>query len=306
MKDENFCRFKGVMYALPERLSNILLKLPIFLKNSACEIRLRKNGPLCITAGKTFYISEDAVASTRLPFNPLIVTEADLKEVILRITDHSVYRRTDELRQGYLSMRMGCRAGVCGSFSSSGTVTVSSVNIRIAREIKGCADKLLPYCKGGLLIAGPPGSGKTTLLRDLVRQLSNRGERVCVVDTRGEICGDQSGGKTLDVGVNTDIITGLKKAEGAEIALRTMFPQYIFFDEVSSSEELRLIKESFFAGVTIITTAHARTAEDLRKRAVITELMGGPIENLVLLDAEPGKEFSILSQFMEKGAKSLA
>ncbi len=294
MNDVNKDRFSSVLYALPERIVSRLIKLPAFLKSETFEIRLRLNRPVCITASKTFYISEDAVASTIIPSNPLTVSKAELKEVILRITDRSVYARTGELEQGYLSMRMGCRAGVCGNFLK-GNFDVTSVNIRIAREVKGSADRLLPFAEKGLLIAGPPGSGKTTLLRDLIRQLSNSGKRVCVVDTRGEICGGvgQSG---LEVGVNTDVITGLGKAEGAEIALRTMFPQYIAFDEVASGRELELIKESFFAGVSILTTVHADNLYDLKRRPVTAGLMNGPIENIVLLDPVPGKDFSFVKR----------
>ena len=294
MNDVKKDRFSCVLYALPERISKVLSRLPEFLKNETFEIRLRRDRPVCLTASRVFYISSDAVASTLIPKDPLKITKAELKEVILRITDRSIYARTRELKNGYLSMRNGCRAGVCGSFSG-GSFDVTSVNIRIAREIKGCADRLLPLCDRGLLIAGPPGSGKTTLLRDLVRQLSDRGKRVCVVDTRGEICGDG-----LDVGVNTDIIKGYSKAEGAEMALRTMFPQYIAFDEVGNGRELELIEESFFSGVAILTTAHAESLADLKRRSVTRGLLGGAIENAVLLERSPGGGFSVLKG-MEEG-----
>ncbi len=294
MNDVKKDRFSCVLYALPERISAVLSRLPEFLKNETFEIRLRRDRPVCLTASKVFYISSDAVASTLMPKNPLVISKNELKEVILRITDRSIYAHTKELKKGYLSMRKGCRAGVCGSFSGGG-LDVTSVNIRIAREIKGCADKLLPLCEKGLLIAGPPGSGKTTLLRDLVRQISDMGKRVCLVDTRGEICGDG-----LDVGVNTDVIVGCSKAEGAEIALRTMFPQYIAFDEVGNGRELELIKESFFAGVAILTTAHAESLSDLQRRSVIKGLLGGAIENAVLLERTPGGGFLALKG-MEEG-----
>ncbi len=288
-------RFSTVLYALPERISAVLESLPVFIKSSACEIRLRLGGAVCITGERNFYISEDSVASSNLPRNPLIVTKNDLNEVLLRITNRSVYTREEELRAGYLSMRSGNRAGVCGRFSGGKLQEATSVNIRIAREIKGCAQRLVDAADRGLLIAGPPGSGKTTLLRDLVRLLSNGGDRVCVIDTRGEICGRTGEGYFLDVGPNTDIISGLEKAAGAEIALRTMFPQYIAFDEVGTGRELSLIRESFFSGVKILTTAHASSVADIASREVTKMLLDGSIGSIAMLSKRAGGEISFIT-----------
>lgn len=287
-------RFSSVLYALPERISGVLGRLPQFIKSSAYEIRLRLGHPVCITGERGFYISTDAVASTYVPRNPLTVSGEELNEVILRITNRSVYTRQEELREGFLSMRRGNRAGVCGRFVSGRFTSVTSVNIRIAREIKGCARGLLPASDRGLLIAGPPGSGKTTLLRDLVRLLSNSGRRICVIDTRGELCGRPGEGCSLDVGPNTDIISGLDKAAGTEIALRTMFPDYIAFDEVGTGRELALIRESFFSGVNILTTAHASDMSDLALRDVTRLLLDGSIGRIALLSGTPGGDMRFL------------
>lgn len=293
MKDD---RFETVLYALPERTTRILSVLPLCVKNCIYEIRLRRDKPVCLTGDGVFYVSEEGQASTYVPKKPLIITAAELSEVIMRITNHSAYTREQELKEGYLSMRSGNRAGVCGRFSSGRLIDVTSVNIRIARQIKGCADNILGLCEKGLLIAGPPGSGKTTMLRDLVRQLSNGGKRVCVIDSRGEICSGMGKESALDVGPNTDVITGLDKASGVEIALRTMFPDFIAFDEVGSGRELSLIKESFFSGVGIITTAHASSEEDIVSRDVTKMLLDSGIENIVLLGAKPGDEITLLEK----------
>lgn len=288
-------RFSTVLYALPDRISAVLDRLPVFIKSSAYEIRLRLGGAVCITGESTFYVSKDSVASSYLPRNPLTVTKSDLDEVLLRITNRSVYTREEELREGYLSMQSGNRAGVCGRFSGGRLQEVTSVNIRIAREIKGCAQVLVGTADKGLLIAGPPGSGKTTLLRDLVRLLSDRGDRVCVIDSRGEICGRTGEGNFLDVGPNTDIISGLDKAAGAEIALRTMFPQYIAFDEVGTGRELSLIRESFFSGVKILTTAHASNVADLASREVTKMLLDGSIGSIAILSGRAGGDISFIA-----------
>lgn len=76
---------------------------------------------------------------------------------------------------------------------------ISSLNIRIAHEVIGCADELIPYITKNkkvchTLIISPPRCGKTTLLRDLIRQISDgneyvKGCSVGVVDERSEIGG---------------------------------------------------------------------------------------------------------------------
>ena len=69
---------------------------------------------------------------------------------------------------------------------------ISGLNIRVAHEVKGCADTLYSRCTrmGKLiptLIISPPGCGKTTLLRDMIRKISDEGQTVGVVDERSEI-----------------------------------------------------------------------------------------------------------------------
>ena len=283
-------RFDTVISSLPDSLAKPLEALPLFIKNSAHEIRLRAGGVVSLCGEHTFYISCTGEASSYIPENPLMVSQHELSETVRRITGNSLYAREEELREGYLSMKGGNRAGICGAFVGGNLRSVYSINIRIANEIKGCAKKLLCQSKDGLLIVGPAGSGKTTLLRDLVRLLSVEGNRITVVDTRGEICG-RNGDFTLDIGPNTDVITGLSKAQGCEIALRTMTPQYIAFDEVSNGKELALIRESFFSGVKILTTAHASSINEIKSRQVTSALLDGSIGKIALIHGFGDIEF---------------
>ncbi len=288
--------FDSALYPLPEEIAEILRELPLCIKSRTYEIRLRTSRPVSLTADRIYYISASGEASDRLPADPLLVSEEQLYEVLTRLSGHSVYTRAEELKNGYISMKNGHRAGVCGRFQSGFFKDISSVNIRIAREISGAAESLYNRVGSGILIVGRPGSGKTTVLRDLVRQLSDDGKRISLIDTRGELAAAVGGRATLDVGMNTDVISGGDKAKGVEIALRTLFPQYIAFDEIGNTRELELVAESFFSGTGIITTAHASGLEELKSRGVTRRLLElGVIENVALLPEKIGDEIKVVN-----------
>ncbi len=286
----------SILYVLPDRIAKVLEKLPVCIKTAAYELRLRANRPIALTLERNFFVSEDGLVSTLLPKKPLTVTENEIKEVIMRLCDRSVYTRVSEINNGYISMKNGNRAGVCGSFKDGVFGSVSSINIRIARSVNGAAKSLYDKAENGLLIAGPPGSGKTTILRDLIRHLSDNGKRVCVVDSRGEIAALYGGVPTLDVGINTDVIGGTDKEKGLEIAVRTMFPDIVAFDEIANKRELDRLFEGFFAGVTIIATIHAGTLEELIKRPIALRLLReGVVGKVAVLPNKIGKEIEIIS-----------
>lgn len=284
---ENSERFDSALYGVGERIRSMLVRLPAAVKNNAEEIRLRKGLPLALTvSGETVFV--DVGGRTDFYYNESlpVATSTDLEECFRLLCGNSVFAHEEELRRGFVMMKNGCRAGIGGTLNEKGLMRdVTSVNIRISREIFGAANDIIRRLKGGgLLIAGCPGSGKTTVLRDLVRQLS-RGVagklmRVAVIDSRGEI----SGGKTNDLGPLTDVIVTSDKAAGIEIAVRTLFPDYVAFDEIGTSAELKRVKESFYSGVSVITTAHIGSFEELMRRDVTKQLiLSGAVSQVALL-----------------------
>ena len=165
--------FERIRALLPDRL--FLGVDTTCLEKNCEEIRVRVNRTVRFTV------------SGRELKGGIIADEALCADVLEGLSEHSAFSMENELREGFFTARGGCRVGVCGRmYSENQSITrlwnISGFNIRIAREIKGCADGIVNaitaqhgLCLRGLLVLSPPGVGKTTLLRDAARQLSNLG-----------------------------------------------------------------------------------------------------------------------------------
>lgn len=297
---ENKTRFDSALYGVSPRIRAMLAALPAQIKENTEEIRLRNGLPVALTVnGKTVFLSAEGGISHCITRSLVRAEKADLDESFRLLCKSSVYAHGEELKNGFIMMNHGHRAGICGTLTENGCMhDISSVNIRIAREIFGAADDIVKAYGGGLLIAGPPGSGKTTVLRDLIRQLSSGAggkiHRVAVIDSRGELSGSYEGRAENDLGANTDVLLTPDKASGIEIAVRTMFPDIVAFDEIGTAEELKRVSESFHAGVTVITTAHIGSADDLMRRSVTAALLNsGVISRVALLPARHGERITV-------------
>ena len=166
---------------------------------------------------------------------------------------------------------------------------IAFINIRVAHEIRGAADGILPklYKKGkfqNTLIVSPPGFGKTTLLRDLIRQISDgntygAGLRVGVVDERSELAGSYLGRPQNDLGMRTDVLDGCPKAQGMLLLLRSMSPQVIAVDELGGESDIEALNQLVSCGIRILGSVHGTNADDLRRK-----ILPHAIERFVFID----------------------
>jgi stage III sporulation protein AA len=256
----------------------------------------------------------------RLKCNKPVMLNVDNKEVILnyitnqneinnifnKISNFSVYAFEEDIKQGFITIRGGHRIGVTGHWvNDDGAIkslkSVFSINIRIAREIIGCSNGLLPHVVKGdkvynTILVSPPKCGKTTLLRDLVRNISNgylkyniTGKKVCVIDERSEIAACHMGIPQMDVGVRTDIYDNCLKYVGLMMAIRCMSPEVIVCDEIGTDRDVEAIVSAFNCGVNIISTIHGNNEDDLYSRPVFKKLLENKvIEKIIVLSNKNG------------------
>lgn len=215
------------------------------------------------------------------PAGKLLCTSEDIDFTFCAVCDNSVHSYEEQIREGFVTVEGGHRAGLCGTAVKRGgkirTVkNISSINFRIARQVTGCAEGICrEVFSGGLcgvLVAGAPMSGKTTVLRDMCRYLAGR-YRVALIDERSEIAAVCSGVPQNDTGIMCDVFDGYSKAEGIMTAVRTMSPQIIICDEIGGRKDIRAIRDSLSSGVCIAASVHAGTPYELTGRKNIMRLI---------------------------------
>lgn len=259
------CAWDALLKILPPMIRTEVDKLG---RETLQELRLRLGQP------------PELVCSGGSKWGSGVITEQELSFVVNTASRYSPWAAATAAR-GYITAPGGHRIGLCGEAvvkegSVWGIRSVTSLCIRIARDFPGIAAKATAL-PGSILILGPPGSGKTTLLRDLIRQLSDK-ETVTVVDERGELF---PGG--FYTGRRIDVLTGCSKAQGVEMALRTMGPTCIAVDEITAEEDCKALLEAGWCGVRLLATAHAASRADLALRPVYRPLWETKLFQTVLI-----------------------
>lgn len=266
------------------------------------EIRIRAERPLVLESGReTFYITERGVSGGSMAaFQP---TREMLEGLFQRVCQNSLYAFTEDIKNGFVTLPGGHRVGIAGhTLVGGGVRDVSSVNVRIARQIKGCSEALLPHIIRtpkdiyNTLILSPPCCGKTTVIRDLARALSTgrqvpffTGVNVGIVDERSEIAACYQGVPSHDVGIRTDVYDGCPKDRGIFLMLRALAPDVIVTDEIGGPGDGAAIFSAINAGVRLIATAHGFGWRDVRRRKELRDLgEAGVFERIITLSNRRG------------------
>ena len=130
-------------------------------KNKAIEeIRLRVDRPIQLKFNKFEKILQKNVS------------QESILKTIQYVCDNSIYSYQNQICEGFITVRGGHRIGITGNCviennKVSNINYISSLNFRVAKEIKGASNKLLKYVldleKNNIyttLIVSPPGVRK--------------------------------------------------------------------------------------------------------------------------------------------------
>ncbi|WP_455792326.1 stage III sporulation protein AA [Clostridium butyricum] len=285
---------EDIIGILPLKIGTLLKER--LLKEQIYEIRIKIGKPILVYSK----YGENIVN--------YVPTKEDMKSLIQKISNYSLYAYEEDIRQGFITIKGGHRIGIAGEcVMEKGEVktirNISSINIRVCSEVIGCSDKLIKYIYSqkenrifNTIIISPPKCGKTTILRDIARNISNGmnsiglyGRKVAVIDERSEIGACHFGIPQNDLGMRTDILDNCLKKEGMIMAIRSLSPEILICDEIGTKGDVEALLMAFNSGVNIITSIHGFTIEDLYKRKVFHELLdNGIIERTIVLSSRKG------------------
>lgn len=266
-------RYLNVLKCISSQLQSVLLAVPEKIKGTVVEISLRVNRPLCIECpDKRYYFTKNScITDTLLDSGMIMVTQRDVFDTFQNICNYSIYSRQNEINSGFVTIKGGHRAGICGTaVVSDGQITnvknVSSLNIRIAREIHDCSNSIFNRVdvSKGVLICGAPCSGKTTLIRDYARKLSYT-YKVSVIDERNELSATINGVAQNDIGL-CDVFDNYVKSEAITHAVRNMSPDIVVCDEIATIADVESVQYCVNCGVSFIATMHCSDIDSLLKR----------------------------------------
>ncbi len=269
------------------------------------EIRFRAGMPLSVWMDNRERFVDTQGRIVDRPEKAARPAPGELEELLKHLCRYSVYAFADEIRQGFLTVQGGHRVGLAGQVILDGEGRIKNMkyirylNIRIAHQIRGAADPVIPFIYEdghvtNTLLISPPGGGKTTMLRDIIRQVSEgtaygEGVNVSVVDERSEIAGSYLGVSQNDVGIRTDVLDGCPKVEGMMLLIRSMSPRVLAVDELGSIDDVQALLLASGCGCRLLATVHGGSLEEVRHKNYMRYVMEERLfERYVMLDRKTG------------------
>lgn len=219
-----------------------------------------------------------------------VASADDIAHILAIASKSSIFAVEQTIARGFIATECGIRIGVCGeAIYDAGKYktlkNIGSLIIRAPHEIKSLPisvqDAIQPFVS--TLIVSPPSGGKTTMLREIARRISNRGERVVIIDERYEISGISCGNPELDIGENTDIIAGTDKITAYEIAIRGCNPSVLVTDEIFGRDDVYALGDCVRSGIKILASMHGKNLNAITRLDGIDKIFN----KVIVLDGIP-------------------
>lgn len=288
-----------ILSLFPEQLQRMLCAYLLNRWESLEEIRLRLNKEIELN----FHGHVESLSD-------IVFTAHDRTYVLNQLSEYSLYRMEEELREGYITIIGGHRVGLAGKVSmKNGEIDylqfITFFNIRIARERLGVGHPLISFLQNKhngyyhTLIIGAPQSGKTTLIRDLARMISDgkqpcSAKKVAIVDERSEIAASRHGIPQHDIGVRTDVMDACPKDIGMMMMIRSMSPEIVVVDEIGKKEDVTALLDALHAGVTVLCSAHGSSVQEVKNRFTLKQLFKQDLfQRFIILEKKQGTNFQV-------------
>ena len=264
---------------LPQELFDIIKRN--VLVSDLYELRIRNSCPITFSTSRGY-----AVLKNPSDNKSVFADKSLIDFIVCKATDSSMYAFSNQLKQGFVSISGGVRIGISGEvvYGENGEIkTIKNYQglvIRIPHEVRNCSSNIMNHIFNNgkvlnTLIVAPPAGGKTTFIRDIARNLSSFPQilNLLIVDERYELSGSINGKSAFDVGFFSDVISGSSKAYGFYEGIRTMRPDVILCDEISTREDIDALSFASNSGVSVIASTHARNCRELARKNIFSDVL---------------------------------